>query len=80
VAENGNGVEDGEEEKVGTQAGLGNPSPRETDAVARERFNLRASVTVAAHDDLERERLCRYLSRLAFVLFRLLILRDGAVS
>jgi Putative transposase len=75
----GNGVEDGEEEEAGTQPGLGKPSPRETDAMAYERFNLHASVVIAAHDDLGRERLCRYLSRPAFALSRLRLLRDGTV-
>jgi len=34
------------------------------------RFNLHASVHLAAHDDLGRERLCRYLARPAFSLAR----------
>jgi hypothetical protein len=82
----GNGLADGEEdggeeeEETGTQAGLGKLSRRETDAVVHERFNLHASVAIAAHDDLGRERLCRYLSRPAFALSRLRILRAGTVS
>jgi hypothetical protein len=56
------------------------PPPRVTDAVTHERFNLHASVNLAANDDLGRERLCRYLSRPAFSLSRLRILRDGRVS
>ena len=65
------------------------PPPRVTDAVTHERFNLHASVHLAAHDDLGRERLCRYLNRPAFYPFgyhearslvRLRIRRDGNVS
>ena len=56
------------------------PPPRVTDAVTHERFNLQASVHLAAHDDLGRERLCRYLNRPAFSLARLRIRRDGNVS
>ena len=44
------------------------PPPRVTDAAVHERFNLHASVHVPAHDDLARERLCRYLARPAFSL------------
>ncbi len=53
-----------------------------------ERFNLHASVHVPAHDDLARERLCRYLARPAFYPFgyrearslaRFGIRRDGLV-
>ena len=51
-----------------------------TDAVTHERFNLHASVHLAAHDDLGRERLCRYLTRPAFSLARLRVRRDGNVS
>lgn len=56
------------------------PPPRVTDAVTYERFNLHASVHLAAHDDLARERLCRYLTRPAFSLARLRVRRDGNVS
>jgi len=44
------------------------PPPRVTDAAVHERFNLHASVHLPAHDDLARERLCRYLARPAFSL------------
>jgi hypothetical protein len=54
--------------------------PRVTDAVTHERFNLHASVCLAANDDLGRERLCRYLTRPAFSLARLRVRRDGTVS
>ena len=54
--------------------------PRVTDAVTHERFNLHASVHIEAHDDLGRERLCRYLNRPAFSLARLRVRRDGNVS
>ncbi len=43
-------------------------------------FNLHAGVTIAAHDDLGRERLCRYGARPPFSLARLRVLRDGNVS
>jgi hypothetical protein len=56
------------------------PPPRVTDAVTHERFNLHASVHIDAHDDLGRERLCRYLTRPAFSLARLRVRRDGNVS
>ena len=56
------------------------PPPRVTDAVTHERFNLHASVHLDAHDDLGRERLCRYLCRPAFSLARLRMRRDGNVS
>ena len=58
------------------------PSPmhRDTDAVVHERFNLLASVTLAAEDDLGRERLCRYLMRPAFSLSRFRMRRDGLVT
>lgn len=56
------------------------PSSRETDAVVYERFNLHATVSLAAEDDLGRERLCRYLTRPAFALERIRVLRDGNVA
>ena len=58
---------------------LAEPPPRVTDAAVHERFNLHASVHVLAHDDLARERLCRYLARPAFSLARLGVRRDGLV-
>jgi hypothetical protein len=51
-----------------------------TDAVTHERFNLHASVHLAANDDVGRERLCRYLNRPAFSLARLRLRRNGSVS
>jgi hypothetical protein len=65
-----------------TPDGFAPPAPlaRETDAVTFERFNLHASVHIHGGDDLGRERLCRYLTRPAFSLSRLRILRDGNVS
>ena len=56
---------------------LSGAPPRVRDAAVHERFNLHASVHLAAHDDLGRERLCRYLARLAFSLARLGVRRDG---
>lgn len=58
---------------------LPHPPPRLMDAVVHERFNLHASVHLAAHDDLGRERLCRYLARPAFSLARFGVRRDGLV-
>jgi len=58
---------------------LPEPPPRLTDAAVHERFNLHASVHLAAHDDLGRERLCRYLARPAFSLARFGVRRDGLV-
>jgi hypothetical protein len=55
------------------------PPPRLTDAAVHERFNLHASVHLAAHDDLGRERLCRYLARPAFSLARFGVRRDGLI-
>ena len=56
------------------------PPPRVSDAVTHERFNLHASVHLAAEDSLGRERLCRYLNRPSFSLARLRMRRDGNVS
>ena len=56
------------------------PPPKVSDAVTHERFNLHASVHLAANDDVGRERLCRYLNRPAFSLARLRLRRDGNVS
>jgi hypothetical protein len=58
---------------------LSGAPPRVRDAAVHERFNLHASVHLAAHDDLGRERLCRYLARPAFSLSRLTVRRDGLV-
>ena len=57
----------------------GGAPPRVTDAAVHERFNLHASVHLAAHDDLGRERLCRYLTRPAFSLARFGVRRDGLI-
>jgi hypothetical protein len=54
------------------------PPPRLTAAV-HERFNVHASVHLAAHDDAGRERLFRYLARPAFSLARFGVRRDGLV-
>ena len=56
------------------------PPPRVTDAVTYERFNLHASVHLHAHDELGRERLCRYLTRPVFSLARLRVRRPANVS
>ena len=57
---------------------MGAPPPVR-DAVVHERINLHASAHLAAHDDLGRERLCRYLARPAFSLARFGVRRDGLV-
>ena len=49
-------------------------------AVTLDRFNLHASVTLRADDDLGRERLCRYLTRPAFALERIHVRPDGNVT
>jgi hypothetical protein len=56
------------------------PTPTKTDAVVFERFNLHASVRIAANDDIGRERLCRYLTRPPFALGRIRKRRDGLVG
>ena len=48
--------------------------------VTHLRFNLHAGVTIAAHDDVGRERLCRYGARPPFSLARLRVLKNGNVS
>ncbi len=50
---------------------------RDRDAVTHDRFNVHASVTMAAEDDLGRERLCRYITRPPFALDRLHMRPDG---
>ncbi len=55
-------------------------APLRDEAVTRHGFNLHASLTIAANDDLGRERLCRYGLRPPFSLSRLRRLRDGRIS
>ena len=43
-------------------------------------FNLHAVVTIAASDDMGRERLCRYGLRPPFSLARFRVLRDGRIA
>ena len=50
------------------------------DVVAHLGFNLHASVTIAAHDDQGRERLCRYGARPPLSLATLRVLKNGNVS
>jgi hypothetical protein len=54
-------------------------APRHDAAVLCDGFNLHASVTVAASDDVGRERLCRYGLRPPFALSRFRMLPDGRV-
>jgi hypothetical protein len=62
------------------EGGHDEPSPRlpaAQGAVTYRRFNLHAGVALADHDDVGRERLCRYLTRPAFSVARLRLERDG---
>ena len=54
--------------------------PLRDEAVTRHGFNLHASLTIGADDDLGRERLCRYGLRPPFSLSRFRVLRDGRIS
>jgi hypothetical protein len=66
---------------TGEREGPAEPrGPLRGDAVTRHGFNLHASVTIAAGDDLGRERLCRYGLRPSFSLSRFRRLRDGRIS
>jgi hypothetical protein len=62
------------------EAALPPAPPPKTAAVVFERFNLHASVSLAADDDLGREPLCRYLTRPAFALGRIRLLCDGNLA
>jgi hypothetical protein len=55
-------------------------APPVDEAVTRHGFNLHASLTITADDDLGRERLCRYGLRPPFSLSRFRVLRDGRIS
>ena len=55
-------------------------APLREEAVTRHGFHLHASPTIAASDDLARERLCRYGLRPPFALSRFRVLRDGRIS
>lgn len=66
---------------TGECEGPGEPAaPLRDEAVTRHGFNLHASLTIAAEDDLGRERLCRYGLRPPFSLSRFRVLRDGRIS
>ena len=67
-------------DRAGDATSAETPPPRPTDAVVHQRFNLHASAPLRADDDVGRERLCRYLTRPAFSLERIRILRDGNVA
>ena len=66
----------------GDDADLARPphSPTKTDAIVFERFNLHASVRLAAEDDTGRERMRRYITRPPFALGRFRRLRDGNIA
>jgi len=55
-------------------------APLGDEAVTRHGFNMHASLTIAAEDDLGRERLCRYGLRPPFSLSRMRVLSDGRIS
>jgi hypothetical protein len=55
-------------------------APLVDEAVTRHGFNMHASLTISAEDDLGRERLCRYGLRPPFSLSRFRVLRDGRIS
>jgi hypothetical protein len=66
---------------TGEREGPAEPvAPLREEAVTRHGFNMHASLTIAADDDLGRERLCRYGLRPPFSLSRFRILRDGRIS
>jgi hypothetical protein len=66
---------------TGESEGPAEPAaPFVDEAVTRHGFNLHASLTIAADDDLGRERLCRYGLRPPFSLSRFRVLRDGRIS
>ncbi len=68
------------EEEEGAAAESDSAPPRGADAFARDGFNLHASVRIPAHDDLGRERLCRYGARPPFSLERLRHLPHGQLG
>jgi hypothetical protein len=66
---------------IGESEGPAEPAALRVDeAVTRHGFNMHASLTVGAADDLGRERLCRYGLRPPLSLARLRVLRDGRLS
>jgi Putative transposase len=56
------------------------PPRKQGNVVTHLGFNLHAAVTITAHDDMGRERLCRYGARPPFSLAKLRVLKDGNVS
>ena len=74
------GVLENVKEDTGESEGPAEPAAPFVDvdeAVTRHGFNLHASLTIDADDDLGRERLCRYGLRPPFSLSRFRVLRDG---
>ncbi len=66
---------------TGESEGPAEPAaPFVDEAVTRHGFNLHASLTLDADDDLGRERLGRYGLRPPFSLARSRVLRDGRIS
>jgi hypothetical protein len=75
------GIVENVKDDTGESDGPAEPAaPLRDEAVTRHGFNLHASLTLAADDDLGRERLCRYGPRPPFSLSRLRVLRDGRIS
>ena len=75
------GILENVKDDTGESEGPAEPAaPFVDEAVTRHGFNLHASLTIDADDDLGRERLCRYGLRPPFALSRLRVLRDGRIS
>jgi hypothetical protein len=72
------GVLENVRDDTGESEGPAEPAaPFVDEAVTRHGFNLHASLTITADDDLGRERLCRYGLRPPFSLSRFRGRRDG---
>ena len=75
------GIVENFKDDTGESEGPAEPAaPLVDEAVTRHGFNLHASLTIGADDDLGRERLCRYGLRPPFSLSRFRVLRDGRIS
>ena len=75
------GILENVKDDTGESEGPAEPAaPFVDEAVTRHGFNLHASLTITADDDLGRERLCRYGLRPPFSLSRFRVLRDGRIS
>lgn len=75
------GIVENIKDDAGEPEGPAEPAaPLRDEAVTGHGFNVHASLTIAAEDDLGRERLCRYGLRPPFSLSRFRMLRDGRIS